>query len=236
VKEILKSVNILQSYKQERGCLVHFVRLTITLLKDEESARDNHVLGRNFAEYSPILFFVVDVIVSRGSVATYAKCSGIFNDHSVANLPRNLPVKKISPCLYGACAFSALTLLVGWQEGHPACKKTERWGDGVVYLSGARCRLAYGPDDATATHCLLLQKNPDWFYLSGTDPPGYSRKRALKLRVCVFGACEQVRWRAATNHRRAPTTSTRRQSYDAVATPALSWETTRSTPPSSGMD
>jgi len=24
-------------------------------------------------------------------------------------------------------AFSALTLLVGWQEGHPACKK---WGDG----------------------------------------------------------------------------------------------------------
>jgi len=21
------------------------------------------------------------------------------------------------------CAFSALTLLVGWQEGHPACKK-----------------------------------------------------------------------------------------------------------------
>ena len=30
------------------------------------------------------------------------------------------------------CAFSALTLLVGWQEGHPACKKTERWGAGMV--------------------------------------------------------------------------------------------------------
>ena len=25
------------------------------------------------------------------------------------------------------------------------------------FLSGARCRLAYGPADATATHCLLLQ-------------------------------------------------------------------------------
>jgi len=37
-------------------------------------------------------------------------------------------------------AFSALTLLVGWQEGHPACKKQ---------VSGARCRFA--------THCLLLQ-------------------------------------------------------------------------------
>jgi len=29
-------------------------------------------------------------------------------------------------------AFSALTLLVGRQEGHPACKKTEWWGTGVV--------------------------------------------------------------------------------------------------------
>ena len=28
--------------------------------------------------------------------------------------------------------FSALTLLVGWQEGHPACKKTEWWGAGMV--------------------------------------------------------------------------------------------------------
>jgi len=49
-------------------------------------------------------------------------------------------------------------LLVGRQEGQPAGKKTEWWGAGVViYLSGARCRLAYGPADATATHCLLLQ-------------------------------------------------------------------------------
>jgi len=30
------------------------------------------------------------------------------------------------------CAFSALTLLVGWQEGHPVCKKTEWWGTGMV--------------------------------------------------------------------------------------------------------
>jgi len=29
-------------------------------------------------------------------------------------------------------AFSALTLFVGRQEGHPACKKTEWWGVGVV--------------------------------------------------------------------------------------------------------
>jgi len=54
VKEVLKSVNIWQSNKQECGCLMHFARLTNTLLKDEESARDNHVLACNFAKYSPI--------------------------------------------------------------------------------------------------------------------------------------------------------------------------------------
>ena len=35
--------------------------------------------------------------------------------------------------IYGA--FSALTLLVGQQEGHLACKKTEWWGAGeVIFL------------------------------------------------------------------------------------------------------
>jgi len=29
-------------------------------------------------------------------------------------------------------AFSVLTLLVGWQEGHPACKKPELWSAGIV--------------------------------------------------------------------------------------------------------
>ena len=29
-------------------------------------------------------------------------------------------------------AFIALTLLVGWQEGHQACKKNEWWGTGMV--------------------------------------------------------------------------------------------------------
>jgi len=38
-------------------------------------------------------------------------------------------------------AFSALTLLVGRQEGHPASKKTEWWGAGVVISleRGADC-------------------------------------------------------------------------------------------------
>jgi len=73
-------------------------------------------------------------------------------------------------CLYTSClqCFDA----VAWVAGrHPACKNrvVGCWRD---YLPGARCRLAYGPADATATHCPLLHKNPDWCYLSGTGSPG----------------------------------------------------------------
>jgi len=69
-------------------------------------------------------------------------------------------VQYIIYSIYGfllAISFSALTLLVGQQEGHPACKKTRVVGCWHCYLSGARCSLAYGPADATATHYLLLQ-------------------------------------------------------------------------------
>jgi len=62
---------------------------------------------------------------------------------SVASVP-------IICCLVQFNAFSALTLLVGRQEGHPACKKLEWWGAGMVIC------LERGAD-ATATHCLLLQ-------------------------------------------------------------------------------
>ena len=58
-------------------------------------------------------------------------------------------------------------LLVGRQEGHPACKKTEWWDAGIVILLEARCKFAYGPADATATHYLLAPVSPDWFYLPG---------------------------------------------------------------------
>ena len=82
-------------------------RLGNALLKDEESARDNHVLASNFAKYSPIykqkiagwlsnklfliwllipathlkrvaIIYLADINVSQGSVATYARSGGIF--------------------------------------------------------------------------------------------------------------------------------------------------------------
>jgi len=51
---------------------------------------------------------------------------------------------------------SALMLLVGWQKG---IRPVKNWVVGCWhgYLSGAWCKIAYGPADAAATHCLLLQ-------------------------------------------------------------------------------
>ena len=74
------------------------------------------------------------------------------------------PVSEKGRSLSTTIAFSgitpvmpnALTLLVGQQEGHPACKKLSG-GMLAWFLSGARCRFAYGPTDATATHYLLIQ-------------------------------------------------------------------------------
>ena len=68
----------------------------------------------------------------------------------------NVVVIDVKWCDVDVIAFSALTLLIWRQEGHPACKNRVV-GYWCGYLSGARCRLAYGPADATATHCLLLQ-------------------------------------------------------------------------------
>jgi len=52
------------------------------------------------------------------------------------------------------------------------------------YLSGARCRLAHGPADATATHSFASVKSrlvlPYWYRLTQVDP------EKGPLNVCVF--------------------------------------------------
>ena len=70
-------------------------------------------------------------------------------------------------------AFSALTLLVGWQEGHPVCKKTEWRGVGVVICleRGADLHMAqlHMPLPFTVS---CFSKIRICFCLSGTGSPG----------------------------------------------------------------
>jgi len=74
----------------------------------------------------------------------------------------HLLMKALKCSVYVCCklllhhAFSALTLLVGWQEGHPACKKLS--GEVLEWLSAwSEVQTCICPADATATHSLLLQ-------------------------------------------------------------------------------
>ena len=85
-------------------------------------------------------------------------------------------------CMMCTHAFSALTLLVGHQEEHVACKKlVMRCWCGC--LSGARCRLfAYCLADATAIpkpHHLLPRLNPDCLTFLVMAYPGCPRKKAI---------------------------------------------------------
>jgi len=88
------------------------------------------------------------------------------------------------------CAFSALTLLVGWQEGHPACKKTEYWGAGVVICleQGADLHTAQLMPLPLNVSCFTkIQIGVTFLLLAHPGSPG---KRAVK-RVCVCAVCKK---------------------------------------------
>ena len=83
-----------------------------------------------------------------------------------------MPFKQIIPSVLWRCSLGVrkgIRPVKYWVVG--------RWHG---YLSGARCKLAYGPADATATHCLLLFYL-FWYQLTRAVP----EKGPLNGCVCV---------------------------------------------------
>jgi len=75
--------------------------------------------------------------------------------------------------------------LVGRQEGHPACKKTERWGSGVVISleQGAELHMAQRiPLPLTVSCFSKIQIGFTFLVLAQLGSPG---QRAVKW-VCVL--------------------------------------------------
>jgi len=79
-----------------------------------------------------------------------------------------------------------------WLGGRKGIRPVKNWVVGCWhgYLSGARCRVAHSPADATATHCLLLQ----WKIQTGftflvpahSGSPGQRAIKRTRVRVlCV---------------------------------------------------
>ena len=84
--------------------------------------------------------------------------------------------------------FSALTLLVGRQEGHPACKRTERWGAGAAICleRGADLHMAQlMPLPLTVSCSSKIQIGFTFLVPAYLGSPG---QRAVKW-VCVMALC-----------------------------------------------
>jgi len=87
--------------------------------------------------------------------------------------------------------FSALTLLVGRQEGHPACKKTEWWGAGVVICleRGADFQMAQlMPLRLTVSCCTKIQIGFTFLVPADLGSPGKGAVKpvCVMLKLCYF--------------------------------------------------
>ena len=93
-------------------------------------------------------------------------------------------------------AFSALTLLVGRQEGHPACKKTEWWDVGVVVWDEVQTlniaqqmplllTISCSSKSRLVLTCLV---SPFWYLLTRVVPDIFqkSSKTAVCVSLCTF--------------------------------------------------
>jgi len=103
---------------------------------------------------------------------------------------------------------SVLTLLVGRQEGYPACKKLSGWVLAWLstYLSGARCRWpsrchCHSLSLASAKSRLALPKMNGYRFTHLVPAhPGSAGQRAVKrVCVCVAGHCNVCGSDAAIN-------------------------------------
>ena len=81
-------------------------------------------------------------------------------------------------------AVSALTLLVGRQEGHPACKKTQQWSAGVVICLERDADLHMARLMPLLLTVSCFSKIQIGFTFLVPAHPGSPGQRAVK-RVCV---------------------------------------------------
>ena len=82
-------------------------------------------------------------------------------------------------------AFSALMLLVGWQEGHPACKKIEWWGAGMVICLERCAGLHSAQRMPLPLTVSCFSKIQIGFTFLLPAHPGSPGQRAVK-EVCVY--------------------------------------------------
>jgi len=92
-------------------------------------------------------------------------------------------------------AFIALTPLVGWQEGHTACKKTEWWGAGMVICLEWRAYLHTAqlmPLPLTVSCFSKIQIGFTFLLPALSASPGQRAVKPVCVCVCVFVNWNQI--------------------------------------------
>ena len=122
------------------------------------------------------------------------RCSSLW--HRVSACQSGCILEWILVCsLFIVCIIVPSVLWRCWLGGRKGILPVKNWVVGCwhVYLSGARCRLAYGPADATATPVLThscvskVQIGCTFLVPAHLGSPG---KRAVKrVCVCVAESC-----------------------------------------------
>jgi len=109
--------------------------------------------------------------------------------HNISNL---LVIEKGIMLEKRICAFSALTLLVGLQEGHPVCEKLS--GGMMAWLCiWVKVQTCIWPSWCHCHSLSLAPVNPDWLYLPGftflvpahPGTPGQNPRRPYNGCACM---------------------------------------------------
>ena len=130
------------------------------------------------------------------SVVYPAYHSGVINLTQVIYLPGLSYLSATWILMHPALvAFSALTLLVGRQEGHPACKNGGWWRWALVSPDGVAPSRMVG---VSASVNLPLHHKVQKFS-SGTGSPGWSRRKGRKTVRVVWCGCGVERHVEATS-------------------------------------
>ena len=91
----------------------------------------------------------------------YSNPTGKFIDHKNETkwIQKSVSILRCNYLVIGALLSLPSVLWRCWLGDRKGIRPVKNWVVGCWhgYLSGTPCRLAYGPADATATHCLLLQ-------------------------------------------------------------------------------
>ena len=104
-----------------------------------------------------ITHWVPQIHVFNLHICLYCSPAGFFTLCTCSTSSVPAPISSCHWCfqlvLEHFQCFSASTLLVGWQERHPACKKTGWWGVGVVICLDFKVQTCTWP---SWCHCYSL--------------------------------------------------------------------------------